>query len=259
MPMETRYNIGLLSHLCEISFTPLVNWLTNAEGKIFDDLGSLSPHESHVLGGLHCNTGNDFCTSNMVCSDVTEKESEKSSNRTSKKRSFTQTSFSSSSTEHTNLDGEEVNSSCKTVSTDSQKSMSCTSECQAIKRRKILIVNNQPFERKLLCRLLGGRGHTCDEATSGKEGLILKQTCDQLITEEYDVVLLDLSLNDIELPSVCGIDVVDEIRKQGFKGPIIGAASYLPDEKNLFLELGITTLMSKPYNLKVIDEILDEI
>jgi len=69
-------------------------------------------------------------------------------------------------------------------------------------RAKILIVEDEPFLRKVISDECRERGYFVEEAIEGKEGL------EKLKKEKFDLVLLDLLL-----PGIDGFEVLAQIKK----------------------------------------------
>ena len=68
-------------------------------------------------------------------------------------------------------------------------------------RKKILVVEDDPWIRNLMADLLSGEGYTVVQAPDGKAGL------ERAAEEEPDVILLDLAM-----PEKSGLDVLHELK-----------------------------------------------
>lgn len=119
-----------------------------------------------------------------------------------------------------------------------------------LKGKRILSIEDNPTNRKILHDLLVM--HDCEviEAVTGKEGL------NKAKSEQPDIIITDL-----QLPEMSGLDAIKEIRKSGNQEireiPIIVAsASAMPDDVKRGFEYGANIYISKPYNFK---EVLDSI
>ena len=104
-----------------------------------------------------------------------------------------------------------------------------------------------------LCELaLASEGHEYLGVTSGKEGVqILKD-------EQYDLVLLDLSM-----PDYSGVDVVDALVEAGIikkqKVVIFTASSATEKEYSPLLEKGSHSIVKKPLDVDVLIETIQKI
>lgn len=67
----------------------------------------------------------------------------------------------------------------------------------------MLVIEDQPFTRELVCYLLRKVGHTAIEAGDGERGLELA------LAEDHDLILVDLGL-----PRLGGAELVRKIRAQ---------------------------------------------
>ena len=134
-----------------------------------------------------------------------------------------------------------------------------------VKRKKILIIESASLERKFLCRLLQKRGHLYETASNGQEGVNMVKATLPLnnyninIVKFYDVILLDLSISDLNNVETTEVDLAREIRNIGYKGMIIGVTACLPDEAEAFLKAGVTNIITKPYKMHVINALIDDL
>lgn len=67
--------------------------------------------------------------------------------------------------------------------------------------RRILIIDDDPFSRKIYSERLSADGFDVDEAENGIQGL------DKIESGEYDAILLDMVMSDMT-----GVDVLKKIR-----------------------------------------------
>lgn len=72
--------------------------------------------------------------------------------------------------------------------------------------RKVLIVEDEHFISELYVRALTRAGYNVVVEVDGKEGL------DKALTDEFDIILLDLMI-----PTITGIDVLRKLRGPGAK------------------------------------------
>ena len=109
--------------------------------------------------------------------------------------------------------------------------------------------------RAILVRLLKVDQHTCYEASDGleafamvKRSLIARsasgrhgpQAAASALSVVYDLIIMDSNM-----PEMSGIEATVEMRKAGFKGPIIGMPSGNIDEAD-FLRAGANEVLEKP-------------
>ena len=110
-----------------------------------------------------------------------------------------------------------------------------------VPRKKLLIVDDAPTNRKFLRKLLELRGHICDEAEDGVEGLDMVRDAMEKQKGEttgnpdsYDIIFMDFMM-----PKTNGPDATRAIRQLGYKGPIIGVTGNAYDaDKATFTNAG---------------------
>ncbi len=103
----------------------------------------------------------------------------------------------------------------------------------------ILIVEDNPTNRKVLQKILERAGHQCTLAQDGEEGL------DILATQTFDAMVIDMNM-----PKVSGLDVVRFCRMMGgavAKTPIIiFSASVTQEARDESFAAGVDAYISKP-------------
>ncbi len=108
---------------------------------------------------------------------------------------------------------------------------------------RILYIDDQELNRKLLVRQVGKYGHTVDEAVDGRTGLSL------LNNNQYDLVLLD-----IDMPDLDGIDVLRLIRQRYsmLELPIIMLTANNQDESLITaMNSGANDYLVKPIKVNI--------
>jgi DNA-binding response OmpR family regulator len=122
------------------------------------------------------------------------------------------------------------------------------------KKRKVLIVEDDPTVRVMLRSYLGVMGHEVVEAGDGKAGIA------ELERSRPDLLCLDLML-----PESSGYDVCEYVRKsETFKElPIlIISARTLPADRAFAEEVGASAFLTKPFTraelTKAVNEMLGE-
>ena len=113
--------------------------------------------------------------------------------------------------------------------------------------KKVLIVDDDMINRKLISKTIERKGYLPIEATNGIEALTILKTEDKI----------DLILLDIVMPVMNGIEFLQEIRKQPeyLSIPIIVLTTD-DSKKNEVLNLGAKDIMIKPINpIQLIEKI----
>ena len=108
--------------------------------------------------------------------------------------------------------------------------------------KKILIVEDNEKNMKLVRDILRHHGHATIEASSGAEGV-------RLASERRP----DLILMDIQLPDIDGIEALRRIRAESQLDaiPVIAvSASVMPDDQRKIVSSGFDAFVSKPINLR---------
>jgi len=106
--------------------------------------------------------------------------------------------------------------------------------------KKILIVEDEAPMMKGLKDNLEFEGYSVDTAAEGKTGQ------EKILTNTYDLVLLD-----VMLPEISGFDVCKNVRKAGINTPIILLTAKGEEiDKVLGLELGADDYITKPFSLR---------
>ena len=105
---------------------------------------------------------------------------------------------------------------------------------------RILIVEDEPVLAEGLADALRYQGYECDVATDGAAGLHAARR------GAYDVLLLD-----IMLPELSGFEVMQTLRKEGFKTPTIMLTAKGDEEDKIHgLELGADDYVTKPFAIR---------
>ena len=108
--------------------------------------------------------------------------------------------------------------------------------------KKILIVEDNEKNMKLVRDILRHQGHATLEAVNGLDGV-------RLAEEEHP----DLVLMDIQLPDIDGIEALRRIRLERALDaiPVIAvSASVMPDDQQKIVASGFDAFVTKPINLK---------
>jgi len=116
--------------------------------------------------------------------------------------------------------------------------------------KKVLVVEDNKNNMRLLLKLLGGNGYVVIKAETGEEGV-------RLATEEKP----DLILMDIKLPGINGVDATGRIRasEDGSKVTIIAITSYaMAGDRKRFLSHGFDGYIEKPIDPYTIIKEIEE-
>ncbi len=108
------------------------------------------------------------------------------------------------------------------------------------KKRKILIIEDEPNIRELITYNLKTNGYECLEAEEGRMGMTLAYK------EKPDLILLDLML-----PGKNGHEICQELRREGIGVPIIMiTAKSSESDKVAGLEMGADDYITKPFGVR---------
>lgn len=102
---------------------------------------------------------------------------------------------------------------------------------------KILIVDDEQFNRLLLKSILKKYNVTVFEAESGNEAIILVKT------QPFDLVIMD-----IRMPGINGLEATYEIRKRDNKLPVLASTAVVSEEKVVkCIQAGMNGIVFKPF------------
>ncbi len=108
--------------------------------------------------------------------------------------------------------------------------------------KKVLVVDDSSFARKILSRIISEMGFQVDTASDGEEAI------KKALSENYDLITLD-----IEMPGKNGIEVLEQIMKKKPTRVII-ISSFTNENADLTFEalnLGAITYITKPSRLGI--------
>ncbi|HRG59281.1 MAG TPA: response regulator [Bacteroidia bacterium] len=115
--------------------------------------------------------------------------------------------------------------------------------------KRILLVDDEEYNRLLMRSLLNINGIRIVECTNGEEALSAFKK------ETYDLVIMD-----VRMPVMNGIEATIEIRKQDKKIPILGATALLNEEKIASCtNAGMDEIIFKPFSKADLAEKLSKI
>jgi two-component system, sensor histidine kinase and response regulator len=114
---------------------------------------------------------------------------------------------------------------------------------------KILVVDDDDLNRRMMQVLLRREGHQVELAANGMEAV------EAVKNNEFDIVFMDL-----QMPTIDGIETSRRIRnwEEDKKHTFIVAltASYLPEQGQELFEAGIDNYISKPFEVEHIERML---
>ncbi len=124
-------------------------------------------------------------------------------------------------------------------------------DCKSLHDRRVLVAEDDRVSRISLTRFLQMLGCTVATAATGREAL------EMLREESYDVVLMD-----VQMPVMNGVEATKAIR-QGKAGPdkaktpIIALTAFaMAQDKEKFLESGMSDYLAKPVELEILRKML---
>ncbi len=116
---------------------------------------------------------------------------------------------------------------------------------------RILVVEDNPINQKVVHNMLNHLGYAADRASNGQDALLALQN------RAYDVIFMD-----VQMPEMDGIETTRKIRASLTldRQPRIIAltANVLSDDRQHYLSLGMDDYLSKPLRLQDLQRILDE-
>ena len=117
-------------------------------------------------------------------------------------------------------------------------------------KKKILIVEDNPQNMKLMEMLLEAKGYILLEAIDGEQAM------DVATTERPDLILMD-----IQLPKMSGLEVTRKLRQlPAFNHiPIIAITAYaMKGDKEKFIEAGCDAYLAKPIDTRELPKVISE-
>jgi signal transduction histidine kinase len=105
---------------------------------------------------------------------------------------------------------------------------------------RVLVVDDSPDNRNLLSRIIGRFGALVDTASDGSEAVA------KALAGDFDVVLMD-----IQMPGTDGLEATAQLRRQGYRKPILALTAHaMKEEQGRCLNAGCNAHLSKPVNFK---------
>jgi len=118
-----------------------------------------------------------------------------------------------------------------------------------LRKEKVLIVEDNPQNMKLLEMLLRAKDYILLKAYDGEEALAMA------IREQPDLIVMDM-----QLPKMSGLEVTKQLRQTLVFShtPIIALTAYaMRGDKEQFMEAGCNAYLSKPINTRELPVIID--
>ncbi|KAJ7521226.1 hypothetical protein O6H91_19G043100 [Diphasiastrum complanatum] len=113
---------------------------------------------------------------------------------------------------------------------------------------KVLVVEDNQMNRKILRRLLASFNVECEDAEDGKQAIELCQA-----GGAFDMILIDK-----EMPVMDGHEATRELRAMGIKVPIVGlTGNALESDRNQFLAAGVDDFFTKPLSRHQLVKLLE--
>ena len=115
---------------------------------------------------------------------------------------------------------------------------------------KVLLVEDNVVNMKLLQATLEPHGYTLVTATDGKEAL------ETAIKERPDLIIMD-----IQLPTMSGVEVVKRLRQvpEFSRIPIIALTAYaMKGDEERLIEAGCDVYLPKPVNTRELPKVITE-
>jgi len=108
------------------------------------------------------------------------------------------------------------------------------------KTTRILVVEDNPINRRLVRRLLGTLGYSIETVVSGEECL------ERCAKEEFDFVFMD-----IQMPNMDGFETARRLREAGATMPIIALTAHvMSEDRERCLAAGMTDFVAKPIRIE---------
>jgi CheY-like chemotaxis protein len=117
-------------------------------------------------------------------------------------------------------------------------------------RRRLLVVDDVPANRQLLCEMLGRQGFEVDQAEDGAQAL------ERIAEQRPDLVLMD-----IRMPVMDGLEATARLREDEATRelPIVAvSANASPEDRQRSLAGGANAFLSKPVRHELLTTVLTE-
>jgi CheY-like chemotaxis protein len=114
---------------------------------------------------------------------------------------------------------------------------------------KIILADDNPSQLMMIKKILESQECIIFEVVDGAELL------DAALNKDYDLII-----TDITMPKLTGDEVIKELRNKNNKKPVIAVTgNVFKDDIEKYLEAGINEIISKPYKITTLIEIINSI
>jgi len=114
-------------------------------------------------------------------------------------------------------------------------------ECEVLQGKRILLAEDGPDNQRLISAVLSKAGAQVGLAENGLVAV------ERALAEQYDLILMD-----IQMPEMDGYQATEELRREGFSGPIVAITAHaLAGDRDRCLQAGCTDYLSKPIDRSV--------
>ncbi len=109
-------------------------------------------------------------------------------------------------------------------------------------RSKILVVDDDPSIRRIICRILNSEGMATEEASGGLEAIQMAEA------NSYSLIILDLVMEDMD-----GFQVINHLRTHSILTPLFVLSGRQAEvDKVLALGIGADDYITKPFSTMVL-------
>lgn len=109
-------------------------------------------------------------------------------------------------------------------------------------RSKILVVDDDPSIRRIICRILNSEGMATEEASGGLEAIQMAEST------SYSLIILDLVMEDMD-----GFQVINHLRTHSILTPLFVLSGRQAEvDKVLALGIGADDYITKPFSTMVL-------
>ena len=107
-----------------------------------------------------------------------------------------------------------------------------------MENNRILVVDDDPSVRRIICRVLGSEGISTEEADGGVDAVRMA------VSNPYSLIILDLMMDDMD-----GFQVIHHLRTNGILTPLFVLSGRQAEvDKVLALGIGADDYITKPFN-----------
>ena len=124
----------------------------------------------------------------------------------------------------------------------------CTNECS--RRRRILLVEDEPFVREATCSILQNAGFEVLPAEDARQALKVYEECGHSV---------DLVMTDMVLPGRTGQQLGQDVRKRSPEVAVLVTSGYGEAEYETEVPEAHTYFLAKPYSRRALVEKIETI